>query len=397
MSSGSNAGGIFDGGRDAYKTVTDEDYRLLFNSGLIVLDANTLLSLYRYQVVTRDVLIGIFTRLKDRLWVPNQAMLEFFENRLSVIASRSEEAEQAIGDLRKKGLELETIVRQWANRFGSAREGAEMLVSSIRTTVDGVAEKIRKQSVDGALEQAEDTAKNPVIKSLTSILERCVGEPLPHDELLSAKKEAKQRISDRRPPGWRDANKRDNPEGDYLIWHETLKEAKRRAVDVLFVTGDVKDDWWWRDRGSSKGPLPELTYEMHLIAGVRLFMMRPESLLLHAGNVLGLHVSNDTVRDARRVTVSPTDRYTKVEDSTGRRYLRTDLTAPGSRTRLAYEWHGALPPGGRHWKHSKQNMDLMYAEGRIEFNRSGKPVGKRYLDEIPGPPLQGDEMNSSDS
>jgi hypothetical protein len=398
LSSSSNAGGIFDGGRDAYQAVTEEDYRLLFNSGLIVLDANALLDLYRYQAATRNDLIDIFTRLKGRLWVPHQAMLEFFENRLSAIAGRSEEAEQAIGNLRKKGIELETIVRQWANRFGSTGESTEMLVSSISSTVNGVAEKIREQSSDDAFEQAEDTAKDPVIRSLASILEKGVGDPLPDGELLSAKKEAKRRITDRKPPGWRDADKRENPDGDYLIWYETLKEAKRRGVDILFVTGDVKSDWWWRDRGKSKGPLPELMYEMHLIAGVRLFMLRPESLLVHAGNVLGLHVSDDSVRDARRVTIGLKDRYTQVEDSTGRRYSRTDLTAPGSRPNLAYEWHGARPPEGRHWQHSKQDMNLMYAEGRIEFNTNGRPVGKRYLDEIKsGLPFQDDEMNSPDS
>jgi PIN like domain len=127
----SNAGGIFDGGLDAYKSVTEEDYRSLFYSGLIILDANTLLSLYRYQSDTRRVLIRILTRLKDRLWVPHQAMIEFFENRLPVIASRSEEAGQAINDLRKKSLELETVVRQWANRVGLTKDSTGKLIGCV--------------------------------------------------------------------------------------------------------------------------------------------------------------------------------------------------------------------------------------------------------------------------
>jgi len=36
--------------------------------------------------------------------------------------------------------------------------------------------------------------------------------------------------------------------------------------------------------------------------------------------------------------------------------------------------------------HTKENMDRMYAEGRIEFTRTGRPRGKRYLDELPGTP-----------
>jgi PIN like domain len=387
-SSNNNAGGIFDGGLDVYRTVTDEDYRSLFSSGLIVLDTNTLLSLYRYQTATRDVLIDILARLKYRLWVPHQAMVEFFERRLSVIASRSEETEQAIGTLHKNRIELEAIVRRWANRVGLPEEDTERLIDSIHTAADAVTERMRARSSDDAFEQAEDTAKDPVIASLSSILERGVGSPLPDDELLNAKKEARQRIINKRPPGWRDANKHENPEGDYLIWYETLQEAKRREVAVLFVTGDVKDDWWWRERGEVKGPLPELAYEMRIIAGVRLFMLRPESLLVHAGNILGIRVSSESVRDAQRVT-SELMGHSYVEEGTGRRYRRIDLTAAGSdRPMLTYEWRGVRLPEGRRWKYSRERLDQMYAEGRIEFCKSGRPVGKRYLDEQSGTPLQ---------
>ena len=359
-----NVGGIFDGGLDAYMTVTEENYRSLFTSGLIVLDANTLLSLYRYQADTRNVLLDILTRLKDRLWVPHQAMFEFLQNRLSVIASRSEEAGQAIEDLYKKFLTLEDGVRQWANRVGLPRDSAEGLTNTIRTTIDGVAGTISKHKSDDSFDQAEDTAKDPIIASLTPILQERVSSPLPDDELLAAKKEARQRIADQRPPGWRDARKRENPEGDYLIWYETLREAKRRETDVLFVTGDVKDDWWWKQKGEAKGPLPELANEMREVAGVRLFMLRPESLLVNAGNILDISVSNATVKDAQRVTTELHQGYTYIEEGTGRHSRRTDLTSPGSRPSLSYEWHGVRPPGARHWAYSEDNMDGMTPRAR---------------------------------
>ena len=79
-----------------------------------------------------------------------------------------------------------------------------------------------------------------------------------------------------------------------------------------------------------------------------------------------------------------------IEEGTGRRYRRNDLTAPLSgRDALASEWHGVRLPEGRRWKYTKENLDRMYAEGRIEFRTSGRPVGKRYLDEQTGAPLQG--------
>lgn len=381
----STAGGIFDGGFRTYKTATEDDYRSLFDSGLIVLDTNTLLNMYRYQIDTRSALLNILTRLRERLWVPHHAMFEFFENRLSVIESRSEEAEKVIDNLHKKSQDLETAVRQWAKRAGLPEGKTENLTNPIRATVNNIAKEIEKNGSEGSLKQAEDTAKDPVLVSLEKVLQGAVGEPLPSDELIFAKNEAKQRISDKRPPGWRDASKRENPEGDYLIWHETLREAKERNSDVLFITGDVKADWWRKENGEAKGPLPELVHEMHVVANVRLFMLRPESLLVHAGNILGIHIKNDTIKEAKRVTDEPIQHYLYVEENTGRRYQRNDITSPGSRPELSYEWNGVLPPPGRHWRFSKENMDRMNADGLIEFTSSGRPVRKRYLDEQPGP------------
>ena len=80
--------------------------------------------------------------------------------------------------------------------------------------------------------------------------------------------------------------------------------------------------------------------------------------------------------------------YTFIEKGTGRRYRHGDLTANKPGGDVDYEWHGVRPYEGRHWAYSRENLDKMLAEGRIEFRRTGMPVYKRYLDEQPGVPLQ---------
>lgn len=78
--------------------------------------------------------------------------------------------------------------------------------------------------------------------------------------------------------------------------------------------------------------------------------------------------------------------YTAV-DADGRRFRLSDLTAnkPGGDT--DYEWKGMRPYKGRHWAFSRENMEKFEAEGRIVYRRTGMPVYKRYLDEMPGVPL----------
>jgi DNA modification methylase len=80
--------------------------------------------------------------------------------------------------------------------------------------------------------------------------------------------------------------------------------------------------------------------------------------------------------------------YSYVEEGTGRRFTTSDLTAakPGGDT--LYEWHGRHPPKNRFWAYSIGNMRKFEESGRLHYGRSGIPRYKRYLDEMPGVPLQ---------
>jgi hypothetical protein len=149
---------------------------------------------------------------------------------------------------------------------------------------------------------AADTAKDLVLAGLEPILRGRVGAGLDGTEHKTALEEAKRRAEAKRPPGYKDSGKQGaGPAGDYLIWAQTLREAKQRRRDVLIVTGDVKEDWWRREHGELRGPLPELAEEMRNVAGTRLFMLRPESLLLHARRILQVNVRDESVDDIERV------------------------------------------------------------------------------------------------
>jgi adenine-specific DNA-methyltransferase len=80
--------------------------------------------------------------------------------------------------------------------------------------------------------------------------------------------------------------------------------------------------------------------------------------------------------------------YRHLEEGTGRRYRKDNLTAnkPGGDT--SYEWKGVKPYQGRYWAFSKEKMEAFEAQGRLVYTRSGMPEFKRYLDEMPGCPLQ---------
>ena len=78
----------------------------------------------------------------------------------------------------------------------------------------------------------------------------------------------------------------------------------------------------------------------------------------------------------------------KYSDAAGRRFQTQPLHAAKAGGDTRYEWKGKLPPPGRYWAFSKENMERMDAEGRITYSRTGTPRYKIYLDESPGKPLQ---------
>jgi DNA modification methylase len=80
--------------------------------------------------------------------------------------------------------------------------------------------------------------------------------------------------------------------------------------------------------------------------------------------------------------------YRHVEEGTGRRYNKADLTARKAGGDTRYIWKGMSPPPGRYWAYSRARMEQMDAEGRIVYSASGMPYMKRYLDESKGVSLQ---------
>ncbi len=79
--------------------------------------------------------------------------------------------------------------------------------------------------------------------------------------------------------------------------------------------------------------------------------------------------------------------YRHVEDSTGRRYRIDNTSGPGGARKgnPHYEFRGVT----KYWRYSRTTLERLFNEGRIIQTRSGGDWGyKRYLDEMPGVPIQ---------
>jgi adenine-specific DNA-methyltransferase len=81
--------------------------------------------------------------------------------------------------------------------------------------------------------------------------------------------------------------------------------------------------------------------------------------------------------------------YQYIEETTGRRYKKVPIHAPGVRNgATGTEWRGKLPPPGKHWQYPPNTLDEMDARGEIYWSPTGNPRRKIYLDASEGIAVQ---------
>lgn len=304
----------------AYLVPSQEEYSSALQTAIVALDANVLLNAYRYHPTAREDLFTILEALGDRLFIPHQSASEYWTNRESTIREAIGAVDRLEHDLGQVSQQSMEALSQWAKRSALS----EVQLGKLRDHLNDAYRQVLKdvgQYTDTEIGAAAmDTSKDPVLIRLLSLLTGQVGAPFQPESMEAHSREAQRRIDERKPPGYRDSGKSGTrSHGDYFLWRQVLDIASSRQSDVVLVTGDLKEDWWRRERGETRGPRIELAEEFERETGHRLFMLRPASLIERAKDALSLAIQPDSVDVAERV-----DRY---YFDRGRRdyYLSSDL------------------------------------------------------------------------
>lgn len=74
-------------------------------------------------------------------------------------------------------------------------------------------------------------------------------------------------------------------------------------------------------------------------------------------------------------------RFNQVEKETGRHFFAGPITAPGSGPARLFYGKTILPPKGRHWSYSQENIDELIKNNKIYLSSTGTPYLKQYADE----------------
>ena len=280
--------------------------RIGITSGLVVLDSNVLLSAYRFAPESRSELLEVLELVGERLWLPHQVGLEFHRNRLKVIAEYDaayKDAIDTLGQRRKEILPpLHDKIRELSNRVAlPSKERDELLgmLDSSFARLGAALEDLRDGHGVG-----QPAAPDSIFNKISEIFSGKMGSPFSGEDEKVELAEALSRVQNKQPPGYKDADK-DEPHGDYFVWCQALREARKRQSSVLvLVTNDAKEDWYMRLKGQVVMARPELALECASRSGARLVMLPTRLFLSHARKYLEAEVSDETIRQAERVQVT---------------------------------------------------------------------------------------------
>jgi hypothetical protein len=298
--------GLYDGDFVGFKIASSAELDAALREAVVAVDANVLLDLYRFRLQTSRDLIKTLRGLGDRLVVPHQALREFWRRRQRLQDSPAGATKAATDQLDKSGRSIRDALTTWAKAVGVDDDEVSDLIAPVHDALSVLKDKVETVSQDAAAEGGGDT----ILEQLDEILAGRVTTSLSSEEWAECVAEGNRRIKADEPPGYMDAGKEDGdlPEGgagDYLVWYQATRYAKDQNRDLLIVTRDQKQDWWWRQKTDFIGPRPELTLEYHQLTGRRLFLMRPEDLLERA-SVLDVEVDRASAADAGRVALIET-------------------------------------------------------------------------------------------
>lgn len=234
----------------------------LWENAIFVPDANVLLHCLRHSEVVREELLRLFDVLKGSLWIPYQVGLEFHRNRLDVQLGAQDAYDALIKD-------QEAIIEKARDRLRQLRAHPTINVAKELAALDMFLTDF-KARMEAAREGHPRDEIDAVIGRLTVLLEGRVGEKWKPEQFTAIKKEGDDRYNRKIPPGYKDAKKESgdlDKFGDLIIWKEMMAKAKAEGRPVLFISDDVKEDWWWIHKGRKLGSRPELVEEFKAESG----------------------------------------------------------------------------------------------------------------------------------
>lgn len=286
-----------------YYQPTEQEFITLWEECIFSFDANVLLHIYRYTPKTRDRFFDILYKLKERIWIPHQVAFEYQKERFSVISHQL----RAYDEIQKT---LDKSLQNLKGGLGVYKRHSLIDTNQIIEIFERAIKKVKRNLSKAKQEHPDFITSDELQDKITEILDGKVGEPYSKDRLKAIYKEVEQRFKESIPPGYKD-NKKPEPDkyGDVVLWFQLIEYAKSEKKPLIFITDDMKEDWWLEHEGKIISPRPELIQEMSFEAGVQFYMYSTDRFMEYAESFLKLPEQEEAIEEAREIRLLDAANY----------------------------------------------------------------------------------------
>jgi hypothetical protein len=260
------------------------DFQNIWKEGLFIFDSNVLLDLYRLPESAKNDLLGVFRNenFNNRIWIGFQVMMEFLNNRLTVIGDQKNMfskikilTEKLITETDDLSTTYKTEIEKLklTQRHSLINPDEYITKDNLKKTTD-VYITFLKHLEDLESKQNDVNDTDEIKEFVINIFNNKIGESFDKDNLDLIYKDGTKRYESKFPPGFMDIKKEgsyffEDKEyvrkfGDLILWKEIIKVSNDKKLKyVVLVTGDVKEDWWEEKRGKKIGARKELLNEIY--------------------------------------------------------------------------------------------------------------------------------------
>ena len=278
-----------------YYNLDPDKIKNIWENGVIVFDTNTLINLYRYTEKTRNDYFDVMNHYKSRIWIPYQVALEYHSNRLNVISKVDKAYDQLTSQLTS---ELDIFIKKLDDFKRHPYINVEDIKTRIRDSVNAVVDDIKKINNDNPKFLENDI----ILNFLTDLFDGNVGRDFESDRLNEIYSEGKKRYQAKTPPGYCDENIKKDAEnrklyGDLILWKQIIEKSKIDKKDIIFITDDLKEDWWLKICGKTIGPRFELLKEFCSETGQCIIIYNADRFLKYALDNMSVDVHDETIEE----------------------------------------------------------------------------------------------------
>lgn len=296
-----------------YYPLTPGAIKALWHDCIFVFDASVLLGMYIYSESIRTKFFDVLNSLQERLWIPHQVGLEYHRNRLNKIA----EGEKQFDVLKT---ELDKVTKQLKSKRQHPFLSDELISRVLEDF--GI---VQNECKAGKQKQNNLISHDPIRDQILRLFDGRVGDSFTPKEIARIEKEGKDRYERGIPPGFEDARK---PEGraygDLIIWKEMIRKAELDKRPIIYVTDDVKQDWWRTEHGKKVGPRPELRQEFRQITNQEFHLYVTDRFLEQAGKYVKQDVADavQEIKESRKEAIAAAKTF---DDYMGLGLTRTEF------------------------------------------------------------------------